>query len=289
VFEMTYKKKLGLILGGIIIGVLICNILQGNHHKEKNPFDVNMLSNVNEGDIRHVKRDNQDKSTEVIRNARIIANKTDNGIVAVTLVNEAYLEMTYSWLCNTVNMNVHEQVLIIATEEMTLKKLRRDWPNVTSVFHTIATTDVTEHAKYVWKLFNRALLAHSLLRNNVHILLFEVDAVWFSSPFPLFRSLFHYDLVGAQLSTRTRYIAPGFIFARPTIASRDVFECVKDNFLNGHYIAGDDNISPDFNYQTYLHDVIVSHHNLRYKLLDSNIIEDGLWYLQLHTTGNSHG
>ncbi|CAH1803314.1 unnamed protein product, partial [Owenia fusiformis] len=286
--EMTFlKQQFGLILGGIIIGILICNIKQRNHYRQKSAFDVNMFSRVYERSIIRDKRSNQDDSTEVIRNARIIANKTENGIVAVTMVNEAYLEMTYSWLCNTVNMSVHEQVLIIATDEIALRKLRSDWPNVVSVLYSILTKDVTEKAKCAWKLFNRSLLARSLLKNNVHILLFEVDAVWFSSPFPLLQSLSHYDLVGAQLSTRNRYIAAGFVSVRPTIASRDIFTYVIDNLLNGHYSKGD-STSPDVNDQIYLHDAIVSHHTLKYKLLDFNIIEDGLWYLQLHDTSNPH-
>lgn len=31
----------------------------------------------------------------------------------VTLINNAYLPFTYSWLCNTKDMNIHKQVVII--------------------------------------------------------------------------------------------------------------------------------------------------------------------------------
>ncbi|CAH1802761.1 unnamed protein product [Owenia fusiformis] len=183
-------------------------------------------------------------------------------------------------------MNVHEQVLIIATDENALKKLRRDWPNVTSVMYSLSTTKVEYmEAGYIRYMLTRTMLLLSMLKNNVTILLFEVDAVWFSSPFPLLQSLSKYDIVGAKISGNNR-IAGGFLLLQPTNATQVVFTKVIDKlnaFLETYSNVTDDKKLPDgSNDQTYLHEIIVSQHNLKYKLLDFNIIEDGLWYLRSH-------
>ncbi|CAH1778913.1 unnamed protein product [Owenia fusiformis] len=288
---MSTKQKLCLVVMGLAVSVLMSNFLL-QKQKALDFVDNNIrkraYTTTRKTALQSIvnKEMQQNKSAMFIDRAKMIGNKTKEGIVAVTMVNEAYLEMTYSWLCNTVNMHVHEQVLIVATDETTLGKLQHDWPNVTSVLHSLSTTKVEyREAGYIRYMLTRALLVLSILENNVTILLFEVDAIWFSSPFPLLQSLLKYDIVGAQIS-KYHQIAGGFLLLKPAKATQIVFTKVIDKlngFLETYSNVKDDKKLPDGeNDQTYLHEAIMSQQNLKYKLLDFNIIEDGLWYSRSH-------
>lgn len=49
-----------------------------------------------------------------------------------TVVNEAYLNLTLNWLCNTyaISKALHNHVLIVALNARTCEKLLDDWPKI---------------------------------------------------------------------------------------------------------------------------------------------------------------
>ncbi|CAH1774023.1 unnamed protein product [Owenia fusiformis] len=218
---------------------------------------------------------------EVIEHAKMVAKEARGGIVAVTMVNEAYLELTYSWLCNTANMSVHDNVLIIATDETTLQRLQKDWPRINTVLYSINNSELSyNEVGYVRYMLIRTRFLVALLISKIQVLLFEVDAIWFSSPLPLLQTLVHYDLVAAQISTRNHTIAGGFLFLQPSaiqVLNRVVYRLQKFMKIFSN-IGVNKQLPVVVNDQTILQEVVVSQPNLKYKLLDFDIIADGQWY-----------
>ncbi|CAH1773476.1 unnamed protein product [Owenia fusiformis] len=223
---------------------------------------------------------------EVKARAQMIAN--NKVVVAITMVNMGYLSLTYSWLCNTVNMNVHDNVLIVATDRRTYEKLQQDWPNVASVLYPLNEdqgSNLNYNAlNYVKYMLNRSNLLLALLGFNIPLLLFEVDAVWFASPFPLIHSLSYYDLVGAKIAT-TEQMAGGFLFMQPTRDTLNVFTTVSNElqiYLDRYkFYKGDRQLPYEINEQTLLNGNLKYENGrprLNYKILDLSIVADGQWY-----------
>ncbi|CAH1802316.1 unnamed protein product [Owenia fusiformis] len=203
------------------------------------------------------------------------------------------MSLTYSWLCNTVNMSVHDNVLIIATDEEALMKLQQDWPKVASVMYPVNEDQKSNlnynAANYVRYMLNRTNLLLALLAFNVPLFLFEVDAVWFASPFPLIHSISQYDLVGAKIATKEK-MAGGFLYMKPIKDTIDVFMRVTNalqKYLDKYRsYRRNEKLPQAVNDQTLLNENLKYENGsarLNYTILDLNIVADGQWY---NETGN---
>ncbi|CAH1786533.1 unnamed protein product, partial [Owenia fusiformis] len=216
------------------------------------------------------------------------------GIVAVTVVNDAYIPLTYSWLCNTAKMSVHDKVLIIATDVAAWKKLQSRWPTVESVlihFDDELNAKLTyNEVRYLRYMLKRTELLLQLINSDVEFLLFEVDAVWFSSPFPLLKSLPQYDLIAAQIATTDHFVAGNFLNMRPSGAMRALYTTVTRKLKA---VLDDVRILPGYsklitnkevNDQTLLTAELESTKNssFQFKLLELTDVADGKWYDEDH-------
>ncbi|XP_014782944.1 uncharacterized protein LOC106878281, partial [Octopus bimaculoides] len=125
----------------------------------------------------------QDVISQSVAIAKDIMKK--HNLVLFTLINNAYLPLVYSWLCNTVNMGIHEQILFITTDAISKQKFEKDWPDVKVVVLPEASLNGNQaYSKvgYVKLMVKRTEILNSLLQNNIEILLFEVDCLWVSNP-----------------------------------------------------------------------------------------------------------
>lgn len=123
------------------------------------------------------------------------------------MINDAYLNLTLNWLCNTYAMtgaNIHKKVLIVSLGQSNCVKIRKDWKDVKCIWMN-ADSRFSEalnwgrHA-YVQILNARAQLIAELaevrtsgflsceewLQMSVPFVVFETDAVWLRNPLPLF-------------------------------------------------------------------------------------------------------
>ena len=60
-----------------------------------------------------------------------ISNATDD-FVLFSVINHAYFNLTSNFLCNlyALNEKLHSKVFIVALQEETCKKLKKDWPKI---------------------------------------------------------------------------------------------------------------------------------------------------------------
>lgn len=157
-----------------------------------------------------------------------IANRISkyNRTVLVTMVNDAYLSFTYSWLCNTKNMNIHRSVLIITTDQVSKEKLTRDWPEIGVLLMDMQTSkgDQTySQVGYVKIMIKRTEMLLSLLMANIEIFLFEVDCLWFANPIPEFQRNTGYDILVNPVAGTNNVYAGGFLWLYRTDRAKSLW------------------------------------------------------------------
>ncbi|PVD18872.1 hypothetical protein C0Q70_21429 [Pomacea canaliculata] len=109
----------------------------------------------------------------------------------VTIINDGFVPMTYNWLCHTAGIpNLHDDILLLAEDDVTRQRVQRDWPrlHIVSVesaggegprlsgelnFYTVA---------YVRMMALRTRLLNELLQAGYAFVLFETDFVPYAEP-----------------------------------------------------------------------------------------------------------
>ena len=208
--------------------------------------------------------------------------------VLFTLINNAYLPFTYSWLCNTKNMGIHHQVLFITTDDHSERKLKKDWPAVTAVtlndLNVLNSDQEYSKAGYVRLMVRRTEIILALLNQGITMLLFEVDCLWFANPVPLFeKQVKGYDMVGSVISDRPGMVAAGFLYMLPTNGMIKLWKKLNNNLQKlGKQIqklSEDETISESDNDQTYFNRLVKEKYaGIRINVLPFDVFADGRWY-----------
>lgn len=208
--------------------------------------------------------------------------------VLVTLINNAYLPFVYSWLCNTIYMNIHEQVLFITTDETSKNRLIQDWPRVNVVSlpvdNSLNGNQAYSKVGYVKLMVKRTEILNSLLMNNIEILLFEVDCLWISNPISdCKKHAISNDVIVTCIDRRPSSIAGGFIYMKPTPAMKKLWEKLtqKMRALGKEIQKKQFNkpVSESKNDQIFFMQLIQSRFaGIKYKVLPWDYYPDGKWY-----------
>ena len=112
----------------------------------------------------------------------------EKGVVLFTIINNGYIDLAFSWLCNTAVIDdIHQRVIFLATDVSTGQRLHQQWPAV----HVVSLKDTRYdgalsfgRAGYLRLMVQRTQIIQRLLQSNVRLLLFEVDFVWLANPLP---------------------------------------------------------------------------------------------------------
>lgn len=209
-----------------------------------------------------------------------------NLTVLVTLINDAYIPFTYSWLCNTKYMNIHKQVLIISSDEKSTEKLKLDWPEISVVYLKGLSSNgdqVYSHAGYVRLMIKRTEALLKLLENNIEMFLFEVDCLWLRNPMTYLQSHKGFDLLVNPVSERPGIVAGGFLFMYPTKATKSIWKALTTQLLKLETqikaLPPGRAISEGQNDQIFLSNLISRKHaNIKTKSLPLTEFADGKWY-----------
>ncbi len=168
-----------------------------------------------------------------------------NGSVALTIVTDAFLETTQSWICNTdVGGFRPPATLWITPEESSYEALRK-----VKGSHAIHMRSIKGGRKNSGTSFNtpgywllmleRTRLIRDLLERGVGVFLFEPDQIWLRDPLPEINRLVEsgdgVDLVGT-LDSRNQ-IAGNFLYTAPTLTSRRLWREVTKRFSNSYHSA----------------------------------------------------
>ncbi|XP_025080186.1 UDP-D-xylose:L-fucose alpha-1,3-D-xylosyltransferase 1-like isoform X2 [Pomacea canaliculata] len=214
----------------------------------------------------------------------------------VTIINDGFVPMTYNWLCHTAGIpNLHDDILLLAEDDVTRQRVQRDWPrlHIVSVesaggegprlsgelnFYTVA---------YVRMMALRTRLLNELLQAGYAFVLFETDFVWFENPVPDFLDLArtkNLDLVGTNSSVDDQIMCGAFIYFRNTSRTRAVWAEVTrlmEELVEKMKVLDPTQSPPrKQNEQRYLNRLLVEKHKgIRYGLVDfETSVIDGVWY-----------
>lgn len=153
--------------------------------------------------------------------------------VLVTMINDAYLSFTYSWLCNTKEMGIHSSVLFITTDKTSKERLAKDWPEVSAVYMDTGPINghqVYSQVGYVKIMIKRTEMLLSILLANIEIFLFEVDCLWLANPVPDLQKITGFDLLVNPVSDRDVF-AGGFIWLYATNNTKTLWKKLTEEML----------------------------------------------------------
>lgn len=183
----------------------------------------------------------KEELNEIVRSAR-----RGSGSVAITIVNEAFLETAKSWICNVDQAGFRPPAVVwIATDQAAYDALRK--VNGSHAIHMHSFKGGTEESGthfntpgYWLLMLERTRLIRDLLDRGVGVFAFETDQIWLRDPVPAVRRLVEsgdgVDLVGT-LDTRNQ-IGGNFLYFAPTLATRRLWREVAKRFSEAYHSAG---------------------------------------------------
>lgn len=223
--------------------------------------------------------------TNPLLSAAMRISKGGREALLVTLVNDAFLPFTFSWLCNTQGMGIHSQVLFITGDSESALKINQKWPEVTAIQIDGVHSGNQEysHVGYVEMMVRRSEILLQILERNIPIFLFEVDCIWITNPLNSIQSYSNVDIVVSAVSTESNVVAGGFLYLHPTEFSKKLWRALTEQLkqlgLKIRNSAAGNLVSEGDNDQQYLSKLVFSKYGgLRYKILSTEDYADGKWY-----------
>ena len=217
----------------------------------------------------------------------------EKGVVLFTVINDAYMDFAFSWLCNTAVLeSVHQHVLFLATDISTGQRMRKQWPSV----HVVSMNDTQgggaleySTAGYVRLMVQRTHLIQRLLQQNVRLLLFELDFVWLANPLPTILSQSektHSDVVATKVYG-TNLACGCFLLLNPTPATKTLWTRLTAKMDTLHKRIAQKGrsvpVAQSDNDQTYLSELINGRYGgIRVSYLSERLFPDGKWYQLSH-------
>lgn len=213
--------------------------------------------------------------------------KTNAGVILLAMVNDAFITMTNSWLCNVKPFGIHKHVLFITTDKNSQKMIKYYWPDVAAVY--IATLDIhgdQEYSKvgYVKMMHLRTQIIRVLLEHGFTLLLFETDCLWIENPLPDIKNhANNSDIVVAKPTHKHGYLG-GFqllISTGNTLKFYNEFSQMMWKLYNEISSYAASKSVPDYhNDQVYFSNLLEG----KYKYLKLGILSpdkyiDGKWYI----------
>ena len=221
--------------------------------------------------------------------ASVIAQK--KGVVLFSIINDGYIDLVFSWLCNTAVIDdVHQHVLFLTTDVSTGQRVHKQWPAV----HVASMNDTRYDgavsfgtAAYLRLMVQRTQLIQHLLQSNVRLLLFEVDFVWLANPLPTILSQSdktHADVVATRVHG-SRQTCGCFFLLNPTPATKALWtrlakqiDVVNKKIANFGRFANVKKFKNDQNLLSML--INAKYGGLRVSYLSERLFPDGKWYNQ---------
>lgn len=218
-----------------------------------------------------------------------------NGMVSLTVVNEAFLETAQSWICNVDTAGIRPPGIVwITTDDVAyeaLRKVRGSYAVRMSEMKGGSTGTSYGTPGYWLMMLERTFLIRDLVDRGVAVFAFETDQVWMRDPVAFVNRLVHngdeVDMVGT-LDTRHE-IGGNFLFLQPTLATRRVWHEVCRRFLKAyraHRMSRRSARSRKYleNDQSSLTKLVLfdeafkSRNPVVFRALDTELFVDGRWY-----------
>lgn len=211
----------------------------------------------------------------------------------VTLVNDGYIPIALNWLCHTEHFSIHNQILVITTDQKVMEQLSQASPNITIVVlgsNFITGDQKHGHVGYIRLLLWRTQILNELVQNGIQTLLFEFDSIWFKNPLQL---LFSYNSSADMLCVKN-YNNPGtvnggFFYLFPTYSTKMVFRkllsMLNQLYSKYNHLDFQCRLPTEDNDQEMLSRLIaMKYSNISVVMLSYNDFSDGVWYGMKNTT-----
>ncbi|CAD5213994.1 unnamed protein product [Bursaphelenchus xylophilus] len=175
----------------------------------------------------------------LIRKSKKIHDKND--LVMFTMINDAYLNLTLNWLCNTYSLpgqSVHDKTVFVTVGNETCKRIQKDWPKVEcvemkadSAYGSAMDWGTNGYAKF---LEARLKMIIKLVEANLNLVIFETDAVWWKNPMQLFHEAFNNTETDLTIpvnfkETNGQKFAFDPMCVRPTYETKTVFKEIQES------------------------------------------------------------
>lgn len=156
-----------------------------------------------------------------------------HGVVALQMLNEGYVSMTKSWICNAKSFpGVLDRTLFIATDQEAYDALTR-WDGTLQVIHMnyTAPKDMSygQSTYFSFMLFRTRLICH-LLTNDITLWLIEADAVWLRDPSAEVLATPGDMVIMSDRGPPTQSLQGGFQLLRPNPSTRNVWTKLSTQF-----------------------------------------------------------
>ena len=166
---------------------------------------------------RYSKYKKEEDLKSVIQFARELNKKGKCLILAV--FNNGYIPLAHSWLCNTIYMGIHDQVLLVVSDTKSRDDLLRHWPKIKVVVTPSKDGVLGNHnfgkLGYAKLTLWRNEVLFEVLKSKIEVLLCEMDALWVKNPIPEIKkqmASFHLSIT----SKNPVEYAFGFMYIKPT-------------------------------------------------------------------------
>lgn len=168
------------------------------------------------------------------------------------VINGAYYELTFNWLCNTAEMlGVHQRTFIVVTDPKAYEKLKLHWPVVK--FHLITISDTKDMAlswetsEYRNFLYFRSEIMARLTEHSITYCLFETDAIWLRNPTDtLFKNYLidEADIVVPVKGREQKGLTLAFdpMLVVPTNLTREILRDLADNLARNPHLYDQDRL-----------------------------------------------
>lgn len=182
-------------------------------------------------------RTTEDHFTDVPSKKKLLSAARDimakHGVVAIQMLNEGYITMTKSWICNAKSFpNVLDRTLFLATDQAAYDALTR-WDGTLHVVHVnyTAPKDMSygQSTYFAYMLFRTRLLCH-MLENRMTLWLIESDAVWLRDPSAEVLATPGDMVVMSDRDPPIQSLQGGFQLLRPTETTRYLWNQLATQF-----------------------------------------------------------
>ncbi|XP_052057690.1 uncharacterized protein LOC127698327 [Mytilus californianus] len=228
---------------------------------------------------------NNDSNVALVLKATLQINDRP---VLITLVNDGYLNMVESWVCNTKHMGFHKQVIMITTSANATEKIKALSPHITVVVLNVDKSmnehQVYSHVGYVKIMILRTQIQLALLQNDIELYSFECDSVFLANPLPTLRGHSEkHDIVFISNYKSPKAINGGFLYLFPTPATKATFEQLNRMMLKLSekikFEPSNKTIPTYENDQVYLSKLVLEKYaGLKSIILPFSVFPDGKWY-----------
>ena len=230
------------------------------------------------GTARNVAKHSASNVATVQRAARLHA---EHGVVLIQLLNEGYVEMTKSWVCNVRRFStVLPKTLFVTTDQAAYDALTAFDPTLHVVLEPYTAPKSMKYGQttyYNYMLFRTKLIS-TLLDSNLTLWLTESDAVWLKDPTDLVMGT-EGDLVTMSDDRPPRQLLQGgFQLLRPTDATKRLWTRMRDAFETKMKAVSKQDIGDHGSEQLMLDNMSREDSELRVGWLDPHTFVPGLWY-----------